>query len=32
VHIRRLREKVEESPSRPQHFETVWGVGYRFTP
>jgi DNA-binding response OmpR family regulator len=32
VHIRRLREKVEELPSRPQHFETVWGVGYRFTP
>jgi DNA-binding response OmpR family regulator len=32
VHIRRLREKVEESPSHPRHFETVWGVGYRFTP
>jgi DNA-binding response OmpR family regulator len=32
VHIRRLREKVEEAPSHPQHLETVWGVGYRFTP
>jgi DNA-binding response OmpR family regulator len=32
VHIRRLREKVEEDPSRPRHFETVWGAGYRFRP
>ena len=32
VHIRRLREKVEDDPSRPRHLETVWGVGYRFTP
>jgi DNA-binding response OmpR family regulator len=32
VHIRRLREKVEELPSHPHHLETVWGVGYRFTP
>jgi DNA-binding response OmpR family regulator len=32
VHIRRLREKIEELPSRPLHLETVWGVGYRFTP
>ena len=32
VHIRRLREKVEELPSHPRHLETVWGVGYRFTP
>jgi DNA-binding response OmpR family regulator len=32
VHIRRLREKVEEAPSHPRHLETVWGVGYRFTP
>jgi two-component system response regulator ResD len=30
VHIRRLREKVEEDPSHPQHIQTVWGVGYRF--
>jgi DNA-binding response OmpR family regulator len=32
VHIRRLREKVEDDPSRPRHLETVWGAGYRFTP
>ena len=30
VHMRRLREKVEDDPSRPQLLETVWGVGYRF--
>jgi DNA-binding response OmpR family regulator len=32
VHMRRLREKVEDEPSQPRHLETVWGVGYRFTP
>jgi DNA-binding response OmpR family regulator len=32
VHIRRLREKLEEEPSQPVHLETVWGVGYRFSP
>jgi DNA-binding response OmpR family regulator len=32
VHIRRLREKLEEVPSRPVRLETIWGVGYRFTP
>jgi DNA-binding response OmpR family regulator len=32
VHIRRLREKVEDDPSHPQYLETVWGVGYRFNP
>jgi DNA-binding response OmpR family regulator len=32
VHVRRLREKVENNPARPRHLETVWGVGYRFTP
>ncbi|HKI90964.1 MAG TPA: response regulator transcription factor [Gaiellaceae bacterium] len=32
VHVRRLREKVEDDPSRPEHLETVWGAGYRFTP
>jgi len=29
VHVRRLREKLEDDPSRPQLIETVWGVGYR---
>jgi len=32
VHIRRLREKIEESPSEPRYLQTVWGVGYRFVP
>jgi DNA-binding response OmpR family regulator len=32
VHVRRLREKIEDDPSRPQHVETVWGVGYRLAP
>jgi DNA-binding response OmpR family regulator len=30
VHMRRLREKIEDDPSHPRHLETVWGVGYRF--
>lgn len=29
VHIRRIREKIESSPSDPQYIETVWGAGYR---
>ena len=32
VHVRRLREKIEDDPSEPQHLVTVWGVGYRFDP
>jgi DNA-binding response OmpR family regulator len=32
VHIRRLRAKIEADPARPQHIQTVWGVGYRFQP
>ncbi|MGD2026400.1 MAG: response regulator transcription factor [Anaerolineales bacterium] len=32
VHIRRLREKIEEDPSSPNHLITVWGVGYKFEP
>lgn len=30
VHIRRLREKLEDDPSKPKFLQTVWGVGYRF--
>ena len=30
VHVRRLREKVEPDPTRPQRLVTVWGVGYRW--
>jgi DNA-binding response OmpR family regulator len=32
VHVRRLREKVEQDPRRPQRLVTVWGVGYRWEP
>jgi DNA-binding response OmpR family regulator len=30
VHVRRLREKVEDNASLPKHILTVWGVGYKF--
>lgn len=30
VHIKWLREKVEEEPKKPKHIITEWGVGYRF--
>ena len=30
VHIRRLREKLEENPAEPDHILTKWGVGYYF--
>ena len=32
VHIRRLREKIEDDPSKPMRLLTVWGVGYKFEP
>ncbi|HTX70936.1 MAG TPA: response regulator transcription factor, partial [Thermoleophilia bacterium] len=32
VHVRRVREKIEEDASQPRFILTVWGVGYRFEP
>jgi DNA-binding response OmpR family regulator len=32
VHVRRLREKIEPDPVRPQYVKTVWGVGYKVEP
>jgi DNA-binding response OmpR family regulator len=29
VHVRRLREKIEDDPHSPRRLETVWNVGYR---
>ncbi|MBU0955694.1 MAG: response regulator transcription factor [Spirochaetes bacterium] len=29
VHVRKIREKIEEKPSEPRYLETVWGMGYR---
>lgn len=31
VHVRKLREKLEDDSSKPQLLETVWGLGYRWT-
>lgn len=30
VHVRRLREKIEQNPSEPRYVHTKWGVGYYF--
>ena len=30
VHIKKIREKIEDDTSKPQYIETIWGVGYRF--
>jgi len=32
VHVRRLREKIENDPAQPRHIATIWGLGYRFDP
>ena len=31
VHVRRLREKIEENPSNPRYVHTKWGVGYYYS-
>ena len=30
VNIRRIRQKIEENPSKPKYIEKVWGYGYRW--
>lgn len=30
VHIRRIREKIEINPNKPQYLQVAWGVGYKF--
>ena len=32
VYIKRLRDKIEDDPSSPEHLTTVWGKGYKFFP
>jgi DNA-binding response OmpR family regulator len=32
VHVRRIRNKLEDDPEHPRWISTVWGVGYRFEP
>ncbi|WP_338032611.1 response regulator transcription factor [Clostridium manihotivorum] len=29
VHIRRVREKIEDNPSEPKYIKTIWGIGYK---
>jgi len=29
VHIRKIREKIEENPNEPKYIKTIWGTGYR---
>jgi len=31
VHVRRVREKIEDDPTKPRHLTTVWAVGYRMS-
>ena len=30
VNIRRIRNKIEDDPSKPKYIQTVWGYGYSF--
>ena len=29
VHIKRLRNKIEDNPNDPKYIQTVWGIGYK---
>ncbi|MNE65900.1 Alkaline phosphatase synthesis transcriptional regulatory protein SphR [compost metagenome] len=29
VHIRKIREKIEDNPRQPRYLKTVWGIGYK---
>lgn len=31
VHIRRIRNKLEDDPNEPKYIKTIWGLGYKFT-
>ena len=30
VHIKMLRDKIEENPKKPKRIQTIWGVGYKY--
>lgn len=30
VHIRKIREKIEDNPNKPRYIKTIWGTGYMF--
>lgn len=30
VHIKTLRDKIEEEPKKPKRIQTIWGIGYRY--
>ena len=30
VHIKMLRDKIEEEPKKPKRIQTIWGIGYRY--
>lgn len=32
VYIKRIRDKIETNPKKPQYLQTVWGIGYKFVP
>lgn len=30
VHVKMLRDKIEDDPGKPERIKTVWGIGYRY--